>query len=68
LHCQQGGESFGTKMVLQEGKDFGFVATFDVVNTLLLFKRALLSNHFFVPFGVVNTLIKGEIEEPSSLV
>ena len=64
----KGEKSFGTKMVSQEGKDFGVVVNFDVVNTLLLFKRALLFNPFLCAFCVVNTLIKGEIEKPSPLV
>ena len=46
----KGEKVLAQRWFLQEGKDFGVVATFDVVNTLLLLKRALLSNHFFVPF------------------
>jgi hypothetical protein len=64
----KGEKVLAQRWFLQEGKDFGVVATFIVINTLLLFERALLFNPFLCAFCVVNTLIKGEIEKPSPLV
>jgi len=64
----KGEKVLAQRWFLQEGKDFGVVVTFRVVNTLLLFKRALLFKPSLCAFCVVNTLIKGEIEKPSFLV